>query len=118
MENREWSMEKQHFSECRNLISGNIELYEKEAEERHREVQELYKAVQAGNSELYNQLMTSTSLEEHANNQLRKNRAAFDKPYFGRIDYKDLQLEKEEKVYIGKNGVFQNKTEVVIADWR
>lgn len=118
MENKEWSREKQHFDECRDLIAGNIELYEKEAEERHREVQELYKAVQAGDGELYNQLLTSTSLEEHANNQLRKNKAAFEKPYFGRIDYKDLRLEKEEKVYIGKNGVFRDKTEVVIADWR
>lgn len=118
MENKEWRMEQEHFDECRALIAANIENYEKEAEERHREVQELYKAVQAGDGELYNQLMTSTSLEEHANNQLRKNRAAFEKPYFGRIDYKDLKLEKEEKVYIGKNGVFRNKTEVLIADWR
>ena len=118
MEDREWSVEKEHFDDCRALIAENIQNYEKEAEERHQEVQELFEAVQAGDAELYNQLMTSTSLEEHARNQLRKNKAAFEKPYFGRIDYKDLMLDKEEKVYIGKNGVFKNKTEVVIADWR
>ncbi len=118
MENQEWSIEKEHFDKCRAFIAKNIEEYEREARERHEEVQELYKAMQEGDSELYNQLMTSTSLEEHANNQLRKNRVAFEKPYFGRIDYKDLGLEKDEKVYIGKNGIFRNKTEVVVADWR
>lgn len=118
MEDKEWILEQEHFDECRVLIAENIESYEKEAAERHREVQELYKAVQEGDNELYDRLMTSTGMEEHANNQLRKNRAALEKPYFGRIDYRDLGLEKEEKVYIGKNGVFRNKTEIVIADWR
>lgn len=114
----EWDLEQAHFAECRSLIAKNIGVYEKEAESRHRETQELFKAVQSGDAELYDQLMTSSSLEEHAFNQLRKNKAALEKPYFGRIDYKDLGLEKEEKVYIGKNGVFRNRTEVVIADWR
>lgn len=114
----EWKLEKEHFDKCRSLIAGNIENYETETQRRHEETQELFEQVQAGNTELYNQLMTSTSLEEHAQNQLRKNKAAWEKPYFGRIDYIDCGLEKEEKVYIGKNGVFRNKTEVVIADWR
>ena len=118
MEDKEWSLEQEYFNNCRSFIAQNITEYEREAEERHQEVQELFKAVQAGDGELYNQLMTSISLEEHANNQLRKNKAALEKPYFGRIDYRDLKLEKDEKVYIGKNGVFRNKTEVVIADWR
>jgi len=118
MRDREWDLEQSHFKECRTLIEENIEVYEKEAERRHQETQELFQAVQSGDAELYDQLMTSSSLEEHAFNQLRKNKAALEKPYFGRIDYRDLGLEKEEKIYIGKNGVFRNKTEVVIADWR
>ncbi len=118
MKDKEWSLEQEYFNNCRSFIAQNITEYEREAEERHQEVQELFKAVQAGDGELYNQLMTSISLEEHANNQLKKNKAALEKPYFGRIDYRDLKLEKDEKVYIGKNGVFRNKTEVVIADWR
>jgi len=118
MKDREWEAEQAHFNECKVLIAGNITTYEEEAEHRHRETQELFKAVQAGDAELYDQLMTSTSLEEHAYNQLRKNKAALEKPYFGRIDYRDIGTDKAEKVYIGKNGVFKNKTEVVIADWR
>lgn len=118
MKEKEWELEQTHFDMCRGLIAKNITVYEEEAKRRHKETQELFKAVQSGDAELYDQLMTSTSLEEHAYNQLRKNKAALDKPYFGRIDYKDLGLDKAEKVYIGKNGVFKNRTEVVIADWR
>lgn len=115
---KDWQEEKQFFDECRKLIQGNVVRYEQEADARHKKTQELFKAIQGGDVELYNQMMTSASLEGHAKNQLRKNRAAYDSPYFGRIDYLDKEAEKEARVYIGKNGVFRNKTEVVIADWR
>ena len=110
--------EQQHFADCRQLIEENIHLYEAEVEERHRKTQELFRAIQGGDVELYNQMMTSASLEEHAANQLRKNRAAYDNPYFGRIDYYEEEDERENRVYIGKNGVFRSKTDVIIADWR
>ena len=110
--------EQAHFNFCQAVIRGNITRYETEYEARHTQVQKLHKALNSGDTELYNQLMTAASLEAQAANSLRKNKAALEKPYFGRIDYTDKTLEKEEVVYIGKNGVFQNKTDVLIADWR
>lgn len=115
---KDWEKEQQHFRECRELIAENVKKYEAELEERHAKTQELYKALQSGDVELYNQLMTSASLEEHTANQLRKNRAAYQNPYFGRIDYLDKEVDKESRVYIGKNGVFRDRIEIVIADWR
>ncbi len=115
---QEWQQERLHFEDSRKIIRHNIGIYEEEYERRHQEALELFKAMQGGDVELYNQVMTAKSLEEHSENQLRKNRAAYEKPYFGRIDFNDIELEKEEQIYIGKNGVFRNKTEVVIADWR
>lgn len=114
----QWQEELEHFRYCQAVIRGNVSRYEQEYHSRHDQVQELYKSVNSGDVELYNQLMTTVSLEEQAASGLRKNRAALDKPYFGRIDYTDEQLKRAEKVYIGKNGVFQNKTDVLIADWR
>ena len=38
--------------------------------------------------ELYDQMFTSQSLEEHSRNQLAHNKAAYEKPFFGRIDYR------------------------------
>lgn len=115
---KDWNEELSHFTYCQDIIRHNIRRYEAEYETRHEQAQELYKAVNSGDVELYNQLMTTTSLEEHAAQSLRKNTAALGKPYFGRIDYKDHSVERPERVYIGKNGVFKNRTEVLIADWR
>ena len=115
---QEMKQEQLHFQECLDIIGRNVIRYQQEYEQRHAQVQELYKAINSGDVELYNQLMTASSLEEHAASSLRKNRAAFDKPYFGRIDYTERPSELEQRVYIGKNGVFRNKTDVLIADWR
>lgn len=110
--------EQKHFAFCQSIIRDNITRYEKEYESRHAQVQQLYKAVNSGDTELYNQLMTSISLEEQAESSLLKNLAAMEKPYFGRIDYQELANQTLETVYIGKNGIFRSKTEVLIADWR
>lgn len=117
-QDQEMRLEQLHFQECLEIIGQNVEKYEQEYEQRHAQVQELYKAINSGDVELYNQLMTASSLEEHAAASLRKNRAAQDKPYFGRIDYTETASELDLQVYIGKNGVFRNKTDVLIADWR
>uniref|UniRef100_UPI00405666A0 HelD family protein n=1 Tax=Acetatifactor sp. TaxID=1872090 RepID=UPI00405666A0 len=114
----DWLQEQAHFADCLKLIHQNISVYEAEYEEKHKETAELFKAMKSGDEELYNQAMTSASLEEHAANQLRKNRSALKQPYFGRIDYLEHANGKESKIYIGKNGIFRNQTDVVIADWR
>lgn len=114
----EWKQELAHFAYCQSVISENIKRYGKEYEARQAQVKRLYRAVSGGDVELYNQLMTAVSLEEQAQTGLNKNQAAFQKPYFGRIDYTELKTERPETVYIGKNGIFQNKTDVLIADWR
>ena len=74
---------------CLRIIRGNVTRYEQEYEQKHAQVQELFRSIQSGNEELYSQMMTAASLEEHAKSSLRKNRAALEKPYFGRIDYTD-----------------------------
>lgn len=110
--------EEEHLQECKALIQENISMYERQVEERHQEAQALYKEVQSGNVELYDQLFTAQSLEEHSKNQLNKNLAALEKPFFGRIDYKNLDERLIESVYIGKHGVQKDKTNVVVVDWR
>lgn len=115
---QDMQLEQAHLQMCQAVIRGNISRYETEYEERHAQAVKLHKAVNSGDSELYNQLMTVSSLEEQAVHSLNKNHAALEKPYFGRIDYTDKKLDRREQVYIGKNGIFKNKTEVLIADWR
>lgn len=115
---KEWQQEEAHLKECRALIAANIAEYEQQYEERHKETKALFDEVQSGNVELYDQMMTSRSLEEHSLNQLNKNQAAYDKPFFGRIDYRNLDERLFESIYIGKHGILRDKTDVEIVDWR
>ena len=110
--------EEEHLQECRELIAENIRRYEAQVEERHRQTQELVKAVQSGNVELYDQMFTSQSLEEHSRNQLAHNKVAYEKPFFGRIDYRNLDERLHESIYIGNHGIQKDKTHMVIVDWR
>lgn len=115
---KDFPQEKLHLAQCREIIQKNIARYEKEYEERHAQAQHLQRAMKSGDVELYNQLMTAVSLEEQASRSLQQNKAALQKPYFGRIRYTETSRQKQEQVYIGKHGVFKGKTEVLIADWR
>lgn len=114
----ERQQEEKHLQECREIIHNNIVMYEQQVEARHEETQALFREVQSGNVELYDQMFTSKSLEEHSRNQLSKNQAAFERPFFGRIDYKNLDEKLYESIYIGKHGVQKDQTNVVVVDWR
>lgn len=116
--NKEWQREKEHLKECRALIASNIDIYTRQLEERRKETKALFDEVQSGNVELYDQMVASKSLEEHSFHQLSKNQAAYEKPFFGRIDYSNLDERLFESVYIGKHGVLKDKTEVEVVDWR
>lgn len=114
----EWRAESEHLAECREIIAANIEGYEAQLEERRRATKALFDEVQGGNVELYDQLIASRSLEEHSFKQLNNNRAAYERPFFGRIDYRNLSEGLFESIYIGKHGVLRDKVNVVIVDWR
>lgn len=111
--------EQEHFDRCQEIIRQNIEIYEEKVEQGRKETEELYAAVSSGDVELYNQLIVSRDLQEHNENKLRKNKAALQKPYFGRVDYRETDGGQQESLYIGKNGVTRDKTDVVVVvDWR
>lgn len=119
--------EQKHFRECQELIRQNIIKYEEKTREARKETEELYAAFTSGDVELYNQLIVSQNIQEHNENMLRKNKAALQKPYFGRIDYQETEEMEDgtfrnsgqkERLYIGKNGISRDKTDVVIVDWR
>ena len=67
--------------------------------------------------ELHNLLTINSNQLEQLNRTLEKHEAALDKPYFGRIDYDDLNEHSYETLYIGKNGIARQQ-EILIVDWR
>ncbi|MDO4324999.1 MAG: ATP-binding domain-containing protein [bacterium] len=114
----EEQLEQAHFTACMDIIRDNIRQYEEKQSAYQKETAEFFRAIQSGDVELYNQLITSQDLLVHTQNALRKNRVALNKAYFGRIDYEEKETGARECWYIGKNGVTKNGTDVVIVDWR
>ncbi|MDO4277168.1 MAG: hypothetical protein Q4D16_26200 [Eubacteriales bacterium] len=110
--------EEQHLIECLRKIKTNIHRLEIQLQAAENESQELFRAVRSGDTELYSQLMVSINMKNHYEKSLHKNRTALDKPYFGRIDYKELDSGQNEKLYIGKNGITMGDHEVTVVDWR
>lgn len=114
----EQERENKHLVQCLEIIRNNIHLYEEKEERYKKEVTELFQAVKKGEGDSYGMLVAGRNILEHTQNSLRKNRAASQKAYFGRIDYHDETYGAEESLYIGKNGITQNANEVIIVDWR
>lgn len=52
------------------------------------------------------------------NQDLRRAEQARKKPYFGRIDFRDKKLKKDEVYYIGRNVIADNPAEPEVIDWR
>lgn len=112
----EW--EKKHLADCRKEIKENIERLETQLAEVTAESEELFRAVRLGANELYSQLVVSVDIKEGCQVSLRKNRTAYEKPYFGRIDYEEVETGKKEQLYIGKNGIMLSGHRMLVVDWR
>ena len=52
------------------------------------------------------------------NQDLRRAEQARKKPYFGRIDFRDKKLKKNEVYYIGRSVIADNPAEPEVIDWR
>lgn len=114
----EMAQEVAHLAGCLDIVRENIRMYEQKEHDYQKEVTQLFQDVRQGEGDSYAQLMSGQSILESTRNSLRKNRAALEKAYFGRIDFMDKTYGIAETCYIGKNEVTRNLTEVVIVDWR
>lgn len=112
----EW--EEQHFTDCRDKIKKNIKRLEIQLAKATEESEELYRSVRGGAKELYSQLVVSVDIKEGCEASLLKNRTAYEKPYFGRIDYEETETGKSERLYIGKNGIMLEGHRMLVVDWR
>lgn len=60
---------------------------------------------------------TVVQLEETKTDLIRSEKAR-KKPYFGRIDFTDDKLKKQEAYYIGRVGIAKDITHLEVIDWR
>lgn len=115
---RERLEEQKHLDECLAIIRKNLDVYEQKERAYKKEVTVLTQNVKKGDGDSYGALIAGMHILEHTRNSIRKSRAALKKAYFGRIDYRDIEECSDMSLYIGKNGVTTEQTDVVIVDWR
>lgn len=110
--------EREMLSYIISIADGNLnrarESVENLADELH-ELKEIYDAKDKEGLALW--FNTDARFQQVRQELLRMERSR-KKPYFGRIDFTDLNLSKKECYYIGKSAITKEAAELVVIDWR
>ena len=113
---KELEKERKHLKELKNWIRNEAEKFEKDRKELEDKVSDLTK--KAGGT-FSNDLELAYNQLQFKEKRQKKYMESAEKPYFGRIDFRERNLPDEESFYIGKNSVtdYENSEEFVV-DWR
>ena len=109
--------EEAYLNTCIQVIRRNIESYEKEIRIMDAEIEDMYDRYRHDDPEIFTELSNTITMNNNMKTALHKNRKALKKPYFGRIDVKE-QGREPETFYIGKGGVTDGPTTILVVDWR
>lgn len=110
--------EEAHLEETLAVVRSNVENYGREVSKMKEDIDEMLDHYHDNDAEVYIILNNTITLHDHMKRALIRNEKALSKPYFGRIDFRDEALSKEESLYIGKGGIARDTTHQMVIDWR
>lgn len=114
----EWQQEEEYLNQTLDIVKRNVENYESEIREMSDQIEEMLQHYHDNDVEVYTQMSNTVTMRDHMQSALKRNQRATKKPYFGRIDFLDEMLQKEEALYIGRGGIAKDTTHQVVVDWR
>ena len=114
----EWQREEKYLNQTLDIVKRNVENYESEIREMSDQIEEMLQHYHDNDVEVYTQMSNTVTMLDHMQSALKRNQRATKKPYFGRIDFLDETLQKEEALYIGRGGIAKDTTHQVVVDWR
>ncbi len=114
----EWQREEEYLHQTLDIVKRNVENYESEIREMSEQIEEMLQHYHDNDVEVYTQMSNTVTMRDHMQFALLRNRKATKKPYFGRIDFLDETLQKEESLYIGRGGIAKDTTHQMVVDWR
>lgn len=114
----EWQREEEYLNQTLDIVKRNVENYESEIREMSDQIEEMLQHYHDNDVEVYTQMSNTVTMRDHMQSALMRNRKATKKPYFGRIDFLDETLQKEESLYIGRGGIAKDTTHQMVVDWR
>ena len=113
-----WQEEEAYLEDTLKVVKRNVASYEAQTTQMQAEIKEMLDHYHDNDVELYTALNNTITMQESMKRALLRNKKALKKPYFGRIDFLDEKLGKEEMLYIGRGGIARDTTHQVVIDWR
>lgn len=109
------SYEQEVLKEKKNLINNEINIKTKKNDELESKIASLKKDAKGKYNE---ELDTMEKLYNVTSSSIVNYKEAIDKPYFGRVDFRERKKDCES-FYIGKIGIMDSiEAEEVVVDWR
>ncbi|MCM1190934.1 MAG: AAA family ATPase [Butyrivibrio sp.] len=118
MKNTDRKSEERYLRDTMQVIADNLENYGGEVSRMQGEIDEMLEHYHDNDVELWTLLNNTITLHDHMKRAMERNQRATQKPYFGRIIFRDETLGTEESLYIGKGGISKDNTHWIVVDWR
>ncbi|EGD48173.1 UvrD/REP helicase [Ruminiclostridium papyrosolvens DSM 2782] len=113
---------KEELERCRYTLDYVEKSLKKALEKREKignELESVQKHMSGDSSADYTSIMVNTMLHDTLALKVKNLYTARGKPYFARVDYKENDSDRTEKLYIGKMSLSRDEDqEIVIVDWR
>ena len=121
-EEKNWDLSRQaedrYLNQTLAVVKENLTNYGREVARMQDDIDEMLAHYHDNDVEVYTILNNTITLHDHMKRALIRNQKALEKPYFGRIIFRDESLNKEESLYIGKGGISKDATHWMVVDWR
>lgn len=110
--------EEKQLADIIEVAQENLEQTQKYNTELEDELKDMLEAYDTRDKEILALWHNTESRFQNSKQDIMRCLKARNKPYFGRIDFKDPKMKWEESYYIGRVGIARNSLEPMVIDWR
>ena len=110
--------EEKHLEETLAVVHENMEAYGRQVRDMQADIDEMLEHYHDNDVEVYTILSNTITMHDHMKRALMRNEKALNKPYFGRIIFRDFATGLTESLYIGRGGISRDTTHQQVTDWR
>jgi len=110
--------EEKQLKEIIDVAQKNLERTENYNKELMAELMDLRESYGTKDKEVLALWHNAESHYQESKQDVLRCMKAREKPYFGRIDFKDSKVKWEESYYIGRVGIAKDGLEPMVIDWR
>lgn len=114
----ERQLEEQKLEEIIAIAQNNLDHAKKSIKQMDADIAEMYETLDMDDKEGLILWNDATIRSRQMKREFDRFEKARKKPYFGRIDFVDPNVKKQETYYIGRVGIAKTPSEPVVIDWR